>query len=135
MTLAQPPYAEETDTGRPTQSLHTEEQHVDSNVNTQSKSFYLRAQAYSALEQLTEFGNQLAQHRNVEVLQTLRKHDTRRIVRNRERRKRVTESENVLTMFIVSIIGDDFAELSLAASMALCGGRTHESRGDQLGIN
>lgn len=84
MTLAQPPYAEETDTGRPTRSLHTEEQHVDSNVNTQSKSSYLRAQAYSALEQLTEFGNQLAQHRNVEVLQTLRKHDTRRIVRNRE---------------------------------------------------
>lgn len=32
---------------------------------------YLGAQAYSTLEQLTEPGNQLSQHRNIKVLQTL----------------------------------------------------------------
>lgn len=90
ITLAQPPYAEkETNINRLTRYLyiykgdqshaqetggykrHSKLQPFTDNLRITEACVYLGAQAYSTLEQLTEPGNQLSQHRNIEVLQTL----------------------------------------------------------------
>lgn len=50
---------------------HSKHQPFTDNLRITEVRIYLGTQAYSTLEQLTEPGNQLSQHRNIEVLQTL----------------------------------------------------------------
>ncbi len=86
MTLAQPPYVEKRDEHEKAQRIHFinayTRKHMDLKTTitvyteieeliTTEMCVYLGAQAHSTLQQLTEPGDQLTQHRNIKVLQTL----------------------------------------------------------------
>lgn len=94
---------------------------------------YLGAQAYSTLEQLTEPWNQLSQHRNIKVLQTLsmQTHKTDHFKTFFFMTFMTFKVKKLFffffTILMVSIIGEDLAALSLAASMAVWSVKQHNT--------